>query len=524
MSHRRLLGGLALRFVGAWLLWIAIGAAVAAGCLPLLGIPLGPGLAGLGIALAAAALGTLAVVGWACAAAWRVLRSLDEGDRLDSRSLLLVLNAPPVLAFANGLAIAGALFVMGAVGRLAIDPRSGAIFGLAAFGVLQAAGLRAGTSWRSMLGVVTDRISPARMRVPTGHFLAPAFGARLASVSFAVVAVVGAVLSAWVPAVPPFAAFAAATLAAVAMFRVGVGFGRRIVADLEDLRTYAAFAAAGSAWAEQSVVPEPPTRARASVSMPVVKAVSQLTQRYAEMARAEERARQSVSQTRELKTRFMAMMSHDLRSPLNSITGFAEVLSEELDGPLEEGQRESVTAIREAGEDLSRLVTDILDSARLETGRLPLEREWVPLVTLLGRAIGDTRARLRSNRVALEPRLEAGLPPLWVDPDRVVQALVGMLIHVCRMVGEGTIVFDARRAEGGVQVAIHAAELPADDSRRIFDALRVVRDASGQRAGLGLGLSLARGLVEANGGSLTYDSMRAGGRFTLILPTEPPSR
>ncbi len=265
---------------------------------------------------------------------------------------------------------------------------------------------------------------------------------------------------------------------------------------------------------------------RATSSEPLADAVARLTRRYGEMARAEERARESVRQARALKTRFMALMSHDLRSPLNSITGFAEVLADGLDGPLEPGQQESVAAIRSAGEDLARLVTDILDTARLEAGRLPLEKDWHPMVTLLGNAIGEARARLRNDELGLEPRLEPGLPPIHVDGDRVVQALAGILIHVGQMIRRGTIVLDVHReGQEAILVDVRAADLRADDAQRIFEALRAVRAPSGQRVvGLGLGLALARGLVEANGGTLSYEELPQGGaRFALTLPTTGPT-
>jgi len=513
--------------MAAWWRWVGVGAVVAFGALPVLGIELWSGARALLLVLAGAALVTGGGLVWILLGARRVEAALEAQRAPEGRSLGRLLVAPRLVTLTTTGGVAIALFAI-AVGRpLPIAPREGALFALATFAALQAAGLRVGVAWRSALGAITDRVSPSDVDLPTQRFLANTFGARLASVALAVTTLVGAVLAARVSSIPPLGVFVVALMVAAGVFLRGRSLGRLVVADLTDLKAYAALAAAGDAWVAGSVVPAPPTRMRASSSEPVADAVSRLTKRYGEMAKAEDRARESVGQARALKTRFMALMSHDLRSPLNSITGFAEVLADGLDGPLEPGQHESVVAIRTAGEELSRLVTDILDTARLEAGRLPLDKDWVPLVTLLGNAIGDARTRLRPNDVALEPQLEPGLPPVHVDADRVVQALAGILTHVGRMVRRGTIVLDVRRdGTEAIVVDIRAAELPAVDAQRIFEALRAVRAPSGQRVvGLGLGLALARGLVEANGGALTYEELAQGGaRFALTLPTAGPPR
>lgn len=517
---------LALRLMTAWSTWAGVGALVAFGALPVLDIELPSGALALLLVLACAALVTVGGLAWTLQGVRRVEAAL-EGKRVPpGPSVGRLLVAPRVVTLTTTGGVAVALFGI-TVGRpLDIGPREGALFSLATFAALQAAGLRAGVAWRSVLGATTDRVAPSDVELPTRRFLANTFGARLASVAFAVTTLVGATLAARVAFIPPIGVFVIALVVAGALYLRGRSLGRLVVADLTDLKAYAALAAAGDAWVPGSVVPAPPKRMRATSSEPVAEAVARLTERYGEMARAEERARESVGQARALKTRFMALMSHDLRSPLNSITGFAEVLADGLDGPLDPGQLESVAAIRTAGEDLSRLVTDILDTARLEAGRLPVDKDWVPMVTLLGNAIGEARTRLRNDGVGLEPQLEPGLPPVHVDADRVVQALAGILIHVGRMVRRGVIVLAVRRVEEGqVLVDIRAADLPGEDAQRIFEALRAVRAPSGQRVvGLGLGLALARGLVEANGGALRYEVLsHGGGRFALTLPTDGPS-
>jgi signal transduction histidine kinase len=268
----------------------------------------------------------------------------------------------------------------------------------------------------------------------------------------------------------------------------------------------------------------------------VASAVDGWAERHAQSVEDEAKARRSIEEMQRLKSRFMAYVSHDLRSPLNSIKGFAEILARGADGHLNPAQLESVEMIRQSGDDLLRLVNDILDSAKLEAGRLTLQRRWTPAVELLTEAVRQARDLAADRSIAMEVEVEPGLPPVHVDPDRVVQAVVGVLAHVVRVMGEGTVHLRARVAPATgerdrhlrLEVIDASAGLRAEDRERLFEAFRAVREASGRRVGgLGLGLALARGLVAAHGGDVWYERQgpRAGGpragsetAFCLSLP------
>ena len=247
----------------------------------------------------------------------------------------------------------------------------------------------------------------------------------------------------------------------------------------------------------------------------------------------------SGGEAQRLKNRLVAFMSHDLRSPLNSIVGFSDVLWRELDGPLSFEQRRSVASIRASAEELLRLVTDIVDTARFEAGRLPFVASAVEVAAALEGALAAAERFARGRGVAFRVEVEPGLPRLYVDPDRLRQAIVGVLGHVLRMAEGGEVVLTARwvRPDVGerdagdllgrsaiadrvhVRLVVSARDLPLEDSQRIFIAFREIRRPSGERvAGLGLGLSLARRLVAALGGELRYRSAE-GARFTFLLPT-----
>lgn len=245
-------------------------------------------------------------------------------------------------------------------------------------------------------------------------------------------------------------------------------------------------------------------------------------------AREDARARDEVADARALRTRFMAAMSHELRSPLNSIVGFSQVLESGIDGELNGEQRESVTMIRAAAEELILLLTDILDLARLEAGKLTLHRQWTPSVEILTEAIERGRAFVEGQDVNIEAELQPGLPPVHVDKRRIVQAVVGLFRNAAPSLMKTSIRLRARVAHGPpgparhLRIEIHDAlgAIPQEGVERIFEAFQEVSAPSGQRVGgLGMALTLSRGLVRMHGGEVWADT-NAGTVLCVALPLE----
>ena len=270
-------------------------------------------------------------------------------------------------------------------------------------------------------------------------------------------------------------------------------------------------------------------RERSLVSLAT--ALAGLAGRFGETVHAEDEARRIVQQMQRQKMLFMASMSHDLRSPLNSILGFSELLESGVAGELTSGQRESVLTVRRSGEELLRLLNDVLDSARFEVGRLPLRPEWTPSVEILTEAVRRGRELIAGTELEIAVELQPGLPPVYVDSDRIVQAVVGIFRHAARAMKHGTIRLRASvaaDADGEEQVRVviadRSAGIRADDRERIFQAFREVAEPSGRRiGGLGLGLSLARELVCAHGGDVWCESREHHGTtFTVALPVTGP--
>lgn len=243
---------------------------------------------------------------------------------------------------------------------------------------------------------------------------------------------------------------------------------------------------------------------------------------------AEARAQERIEEEQRSRSRFMSAMGHELRSPLNSIVGFAQMLEEGADGPLASGPRESVVMVRRSAQELLRLLTDILDSARLEAGRLQLRRAWTPSVEIITESVHLGRKIIEGQAIEIDTLVQPGLPPVYVDRARVVQAVVAAFRHAARNKIEGVLQLRATTGRGPderasllVEVRDPSRTLHPDELARVFDAFGALRDtSSGQRrGGLGLALSLARSLVRLHGGEAWAESRAPEGtRYVVAIP------
>jgi signal transduction histidine kinase len=260
-------------------------------------------------------------------------------------------------------------------------------------------------------------------------------------------------------------------------------------------------------------------------------ALSELAHRFAQMSSKEREGRIAMEQVQKLRTQFLASMSHDLRSPLNSIVGFATLIESGAEGPITPEQRESIQMITRSARDLLRLITNILDSARLEAGRLRLRRTFTPSGEILAQAVSEGKRLIGDRPLTIETELTAALPIVYVDQDRIVQALVGLFSHAIDAMHEGTIRLAARVANGPpgpaaphlrVDVTDRGQGIRDADQEALFEAFREMQEPSGRRiGGLGLGLSVARELVRAHGGDIWFETQAGHGTtFSVAIPLE----
>jgi len=230
------------------------------------------------------------------------------------------------------------------------------------------------------------------------------------------------------------------------------------------------------------------------------------------------------AKTEELRSGLLSAVSHDLRTPLATITGAATTLRESAAlAPAQ--RRELLDAICEEAERLERLVANLLDMTRLDSGAVEPKREWVPLEEVVGGALTRLEKRLAGRAVATE--IAPGLPLVSLDPVLVQQLFVNLLENAAKYTPAGTEIEIHASREGGtlvVDVADRGPGIPPGDEERIFE--RFHRGAHAGVRGVGLGLPIARAIAHAHGGRLVAANRPGGGavfRLTLPIGAQPPA-
>jgi PAS domain S-box-containing protein len=223
-----------------------------------------------------------------------------------------------------------------------------------------------------------------------------------------------------------------------------------------------------------------------------------------------------------LKNEFMASMSHELRTPLNAIIGFAEVLLMGISGDLPAEAQVDVQAIFDNGQDLLRIINDVLDMAKVEAGSLILNLEPVEIVLLLQEIEVESIELLADKPVGMQVQIEQGLPTLMADPVRVKQIVRNLVSNAVKFTAEGLIALRAFREDDWVciQVQDSGIGIAKEDMATIFERFRQVDGSHARRAGgTGLGLPITRHLVELHGGTITVQSQPGEGSvFSVRLP------
>jgi two-component system sensor histidine kinase KdpD len=222
------------------------------------------------------------------------------------------------------------------------------------------------------------------------------------------------------------------------------------------------------------------------------------------------------ARTEALRSSLLSAVSHDLRTPLAAITGAATTLKATTLDP--ETRDELIDAIVLEAERLERLVANLLEMSRLQSGVLPLKREWVPLEEVIGAALGFVEEQLGKRPV--RTTLPADLPLVPVDPVLLEQVFRNLLDNAAKYTAAGSAVeLSARTTDGFVEVTLddEGPGLPPGSEEKIFEKFH--RGVHPGVPGAGLGLAISRGIVVAHGGTLIASrSPRGGARFTLTLP------
>ena len=224
-------------------------------------------------------------------------------------------------------------------------------------------------------------------------------------------------------------------------------------------------------------------------------------------------------QMEETKEEFFATVSHELRSPLTSIRGAADLLRDRVPGPVTEQQARLIEIIGQSSERLLGLVNRILETCRLRAGLLPLDRAELDLERVVSRAVGELDPRAQEAGVGLECERVGTDFAFRGDAERLLQTIVNLGANAIRFTPRGGRVV-VRLIDAGAELEIQVEDtgvgIPARELPRIFDSYR---QAHHDRGGTGLGLAIVRGVAHAHGGRVTVESQEGkGSRFTVLLP------
>ncbi len=229
------------------------------------------------------------------------------------------------------------------------------------------------------------------------------------------------------------------------------------------------------------------------------------------------------------KSEFLANMSHELRTPLNAVIGFSEVLLERMFGEVNEKQEEYLQDILSSGKHLLSLINDILDLSKIEAGRMELEAQPFDLPAAFDNALTLIRERATRNSIGLGVHVDPRIGEVVADERKVKQVLLNLLSNAVKFTPEGGTITMSAVLNGGmveISVADTGIGIAPEDQATVFEEFRQVgTDYARKREGTGLGLALARRLVEIHGGTLTLQSeLGKGSTFTFTIPVRAHGR
>jgi PAS domain S-box-containing protein len=224
------------------------------------------------------------------------------------------------------------------------------------------------------------------------------------------------------------------------------------------------------------------------------------------------------------KTLFLAQISHELRTPLNAIIGFTEMMTQEIFGPLGAPQYHGYAGdVLKAARHLLSIITDMLDVTRLDAGALALEMAPASPGEIVGEAARMVAPIAGAKRIQLRQFVEVGLPKLNADARRLRQALINLIANAVKFTRDGgTVGFGARRADSGLELYVEDSGIgmTADEIELALMVFGRVREGYAKaQEGTGLGLPLAKALIERHGGRFVIES--AQGKGTKIRALFP---
>jgi len=224
------------------------------------------------------------------------------------------------------------------------------------------------------------------------------------------------------------------------------------------------------------------------------------------------------------KSEFLANMSHELRTPLNSINGFSEVLFDETFGPLNEKQRQYVNNVLTSGKHLLLLINQILDMAKVESGKMNLSLSSLPMNSLLNELAMLVADMVSKKKIEMVLEIAEDLPDIEADELKVKEIIYNLLSNAVKFTPEGgKISLRAKRVDSDIEIVVSdtGIGIAPENIGKIFEGFfRVDTPYSRVTEGTGLGLPLSKKLVELHGGKFSVESagLDKGTKVRFTLP------
>jgi len=289
-------------------------------------------------------------------------------------------------------------------------------------------------------------------------------------------------------------------------------------------------AATGWAWRSYALAQEKTEEARDRQMQlgRLTKTLNETVERLERLNADLQEARAAAEHSRRLKAEFAATVGHELRTPINLVIGFTELMVAGDRGnpyrePLPEGYRADVEAVYRNACHVSQLVDDVLDLSQVDAHRLALRKEPTAIGEVAAEGIAAVETLCRELGLGLTVSVAPDVPPVEADRVRVRQVLINFLYNAIRFTSRGGIAVEARATAEDVIIAVTdtGAGIPPQELPRVFDEFRQAHRSGPDRHGSGLGLAIARRLVELHGGSIWAEStLGQGSRFSFSLPRQ----
>jgi signal transduction histidine kinase len=218
------------------------------------------------------------------------------------------------------------------------------------------------------------------------------------------------------------------------------------------------------------------------------------------------------------------VLSHELRTPLNTVLGYSRMLREDDEKMPEDVRQRALEALQRNADTLNRLVSDVLDTSRIVTGKLRLAFESCPVDRLIEEAVETVQPTAGAKGVTIDRRVESGIAVMG-DRDRLLQVIWNLLSNAVKFTPSGgSIRVEGRRRTGTVEIVVadSGVGIRKEDLPLVFQRFwQAHTGVSREYSGLGIGLALARHLVELHGGAIAVESggIGTGATFKVTLPS-----